>query len=116
MFPFLMVMILIPSYLYQITDQMVNTLLIAGSTIIFADQELNRTTAQSSVTAGVVTSITVVNDGFGYSQDNPPSVLIESPLVKKEKIDSIKARVILELLLVFKHLLLVHQESAQLLQ
>jgi len=63
----------------------------AGSTIIFADQELNRTTAQSSVTAGVVTSITVVNDGFGYSQDNPPSVLIESPIIKREKIDSIKA-------------------------
>ena len=63
----------------------------SGSTIVVSDQVFNRATAQTSQTAGVVTSITITNGGFGYSQNNPPSVLIESPIIKKEKIDSIKA-------------------------
>jgi hypothetical protein len=63
----------------------------SGSTVIVSDQVFNRATAETSQTNGIVTSITVTNGGFGYSQDNPPSVLIESPLVKKEKVDSVKA-------------------------
>ena len=63
----------------------------SGSTILVSDQIFNRATATTSQTSGIVTSITITNGGFGYSQDNPPSVLIESPIIKKEKIDSIKA-------------------------
>ena len=63
----------------------------SGSTVIISDQVFNRATGETSQTSGIITSITVTNGGFGYSQDNPPAVLIESPLVKKEKIDSIKA-------------------------
>ena len=63
----------------------------SGSTIIVADQVFNRATATTSQTAGIVTSITITNGGFGYSQENPPAVLIESPSIKKEKVDSIKA-------------------------
>ena len=63
----------------------------SGSTVIVSDQVFNRATGETSQTNGIVTSITVTNGGFGYSQDNPPSVLIESPLVKKEKVDSVKA-------------------------
>ena len=63
----------------------------SGSTIIVADQVFNRATATTSQTAGIVTSITITNGGFGYSQENPPAVLIESPSIKKERVDSIKA-------------------------
>ena len=58
----------------------------SGSTIVVSDQVFNRATAQTSQTAGVVTSITITNGGFGYSQENPPSVLIESPSIKRERL------------------------------
>ena len=64
----------------------------SGSTIMFSDQEINRATAETSQTNGIVTSISITNGGFGYSQDNPPSVLIESPIIKREKLSSIKAK------------------------
>ena len=67
----------------------------SGSTIVVSDQVFNRATGETSQTNGIVTSITITNGGFGYSQDNPPSVLIESPIIKKEKIDSVKQWVIL---------------------
>ena len=41
----------------------------SGSTIIVADQVFNRATATTSQTAGIVTSITITNGGFGYSQE-----------------------------------------------
>ena len=61
------------------------------NTVIYSDPRFNRATAVSNVTSGVVTSITISNGGFGYSQDNPPSVLIEPDPVKTETIKSIKA-------------------------
>jgi len=64
----------------------------SGSTIVFSDQKINRATAETSQTNGIVTSIFITNGGFGYSQDNPPSVLIESPIIKREKLSSIKAK------------------------
>jgi hypothetical protein len=63
-----------------------------NSTIIYSEPVYNRATATSSATSGVVTSITVTNPGFGYSQSNPPSVIIESDVTKTEKIRSIKAK------------------------
>ena len=47
-----------------------------------------RATATSSITAGIVTSITVTGAGIGYTSTNPPSVLIESPVVNIEKVNS----------------------------
>ena len=75
----------------------------SGSTIIVSDQVFNRATGETSQTNGIVTSITVTNGGFGYSQDNPPSVLIESPLIKKEKLILLKQWVILVQLLELIH-------------
>lgn len=43
-------------------------------------------TATASVTAGVVTSITVSYSGYGYTSTNPPQILIESPIPKYEEI------------------------------
>ena len=63
----------------------------SASTIVVSDQVFNRATAQTSQTSGIITSVNITNGGFGYSQNNPPSVLIESPIIKKEEIDSIKA-------------------------
>ena len=46
-------------------------------------------TAIASVSSGIVTSITVINPGFGYTFTNPPQVLIESPTLKYEVIDDV---------------------------
>ena len=43
-------------------------------------------TATASITAGVVTSITVSYSGYGYTSTNLPQVLIESPIPKYEEI------------------------------
>jgi hypothetical protein len=43
-------------------------------------------TATASITAGVVTSITVSYSGYGYTSTNPPQILIESPIPKYEEI------------------------------
>ena len=47
-----------------------------------------RATATSSITAGIVTAITVTGPGVGYTSTNAPSVLIESPVTNKEKVNS----------------------------
>ena len=49
------------------------------------------TTAKASVTIvnGQVTSTTIINPGFGYSQNNPPQVLTPLPTFSKEDINSI---------------------------
>jgi len=44
-------------------------------------------TAISAITSGIVTNISITNPGLGYSQTNPPTLLIESPTVIKETID-----------------------------
>lgn len=41
-------------------------------------------TAISSITSGIVTSITLTGIATGYSKENPPSILIEPPIVDKE--------------------------------
>lgn len=63
-----------------------------GGTAIYADPIYNRATAISSVTAGVVTSIEIINGGFGYDVNNPPPVLIEQEKSNIEKIRSFKVQ------------------------
>ena len=63
-----------------------------GATSIYSIPSYNPATAISSVSSGIVTSITITNSGFGYDQKNPPNVLIETEKVKIEKIISIKAK------------------------
>ena len=47
-----------------------------------------RQTATASITAGVVTSITLGAAKTGYSQSNPPVVLIETPAVLAERLSA----------------------------
>ena len=47
-----------------------------------------RQTATASITAGVVTSITLGTAKTGYSQSNPPVVLIETPAVLAERLSA----------------------------
>ncbi len=46
-------------------------------------------TATASITAGVVTSVTVSYSGYGYTSTNPPQILIESPIPKYEEIQHV---------------------------
>jgi len=43
-----------------------------------------RATATSSITAGIVTSISLSYSGTGYTSSNPPQVLIEQPVITLE--------------------------------
>ena len=47
-------------------------------------------TATASLTNGVVTSITMTNIGAGYTNTNPPSVMIEAENSTQDTLDSIK--------------------------
>lgn len=64
---------------------------VAG-TIIYANPVYNRATATSTSISGSVSSVNIVNGGFGYSESSPPPVLFESIKPSKEKIISIKAK------------------------
>jgi hypothetical protein len=64
----------------------------SAATVMYSEPVYNRATAMSSTTNGIVTSITITNGGFGYSQTNIPPILFESPKPNKEKIYSIKAK------------------------
>jgi hypothetical protein len=43
----------------------------------------------ASISGGSVTSISITSPGFGYSQTNPPTILIEPPTIKKEYLDNV---------------------------
>ena len=45
--------------------------------------------AQSAITSGIVTSISIINPGIGYTPTNSPSVLIESPSLVYEEIKNV---------------------------
>jgi hypothetical protein len=62
----------------------------AGATAIYAEPISNRATAVSSISAGVVTSIQIVNPGFGYDINNPPPVLVEIDRYQTELVKSFK--------------------------
>ncbi len=63
-----------------------------SGTTMYAEPIYNRATATSTVLNGVVSSVNIVNPGFGYSQSTPPPVIIEGDNVTTEKIYSIKAQ------------------------
>lgn len=62
-----------------------------SGTIIYAEPIINKAVAISTVSDEKISSITIVNGGFGYSRINPPPILIQSDTIKKEEIKSIKA-------------------------
>jgi hypothetical protein len=63
----------------------------SGATALYAEPVYNRAIAISSASSGSVSSIIVVEPGFGYDQSSPPPVIIESASTETEKILSIKA-------------------------
>jgi hypothetical protein len=63
-----------------------------GATSIYSDPVYNLSSAVSSTTSGIITSIVITNPGFGYNQNNPPEVLIETEKTKIEQIKSIQAK------------------------
>jgi hypothetical protein len=63
-----------------------------NATIMYAEPIYNRAIAISSVTSGSISSISITNPGFGYSQSSPPAVIIESDTTHSENIRSIKAK------------------------
>jgi len=62
----------------------------SGTTVIYADPVTNRATATASVTAGVITSITITNGGFGYRVGSNPPAIVESDITKSEDILSFR--------------------------
>ena len=48
-----------------------------------------KSTFESSVTSGIVTTISIINAGTGYTNTNPPIILIEPPKVSKETISDL---------------------------
>ena len=46
-------------------------------------------TGISSISSGIVTSVTIINPGFGYTTSNPPVVLFASPTSVVEKISNV---------------------------
>jgi len=64
----------------------------SAATVMYAEPLYNRATAISSTTNGIVTSVSITNGGFGYSQTKPPSVIFESTKPNIEKVYSIKAK------------------------
>jgi hypothetical protein len=63
-----------------------------SGTTMYAEPIYNRATGVSTVSNGAVSSIRVVNPGFGYSQSTPPPVLLEGDDAVSEKIYSIKSK------------------------
>ena len=63
----------------------------SGTTIFYADPVINRATATASVTAGVITSVSITDGGFGYKVGSNPPVIVEADRTKREDILSVNA-------------------------
>ena len=63
----------------------------SGTTTFYADPVINRATATASVTAGVITSVSITDGGFGYEVGSNPPVIVEADRTKKEDIFSVNA-------------------------
>lgn len=61
-----------------------------GATAIYSEPVYNRATAISSTSNGEVTSIQIINPGFGYDINNPPPVLVEIDTYQTELVKSFK--------------------------
>lgn len=68
--------------------------MIVGSsgTSLYSDPVYNRASGIGSVTSGIITSIQITNEGFGYFASNLPSVIVESDTTKAETIYSVKVK------------------------
>ena len=64
----------------------------SGTTTFYADPVLNRATAEASATAGVITSVTITNGGFGYEVGSSPPVIVQPDKTKSEKIFSVDSK------------------------
>lgn len=64
----------------------------AGGTIMYSDPVYNRASATATLTNGTVTSINIINPGFGYVSSPPPPIIVESGTPLQEKVYSIKAK------------------------
>jgi len=64
----------------------------SGTTQFYADPVINRATATASVTAGVITSVTVTDGGFGYDVGSSPPVLVQTDKTRKEDVFSINGK------------------------
>ena len=64
----------------------------SGTTTFYADPVINRASATSSVTAGVITSVTITDGGFGYKVGSNPPVIVQPDKTKSEDILSINAK------------------------
>ena len=83
-----------PAYSRPASVQVVNEdgrfiLVGAAGTIMYADPVYNRATAVATLTNDAITSVDIVNPGFGYL--TPPPVMVESGSPLQEEIFSIKA-------------------------
>jgi hypothetical protein len=64
----------------------------SAGTTMYAEPVYNRASAISTTINGSVSSIVVINPGFGYSSLTQPPVIVESDTLNSEKIYSIKAK------------------------
>ena len=64
----------------------------SAATIMYSEPIYNTATAISSSSNGIVTSVTITNGGFGYSQTNIPPVIFDTAKPNREKVYSIKAK------------------------
>jgi len=62
-----------------------------SGTILYSIPTTNRASVVSNIVNGNVTTINVSNPGFGYSLENPPEILIESPKSEDEILYTINA-------------------------
>lgn len=71
-----------------------NNLVLVGTsgTIFYTIPEIHKAQLSAQVTNGKITSVDVIDSGYGYLQSSPPIVIAESPTFKYENILSVKAK------------------------
>lgn len=62
----------------------------SASTVMYADPEFNRAVAITSTTNSQISSVTIINGGFGYSQNENPPVIAETNFYDYEELKSVK--------------------------
>ena len=64
----------------------------SGTSALIAESDNSTVIAEftAGVTNGIVTSITINNPGYGYSETNPPIVQVAPPSAKYENIENVK--------------------------
>ena len=79
-------------YIPNLNSNSITIVVGVAGTVMYANPSYNRATATSTTTNDSVSSVTITNGGFGYSQTTAPPVIFESIKPNKEKIISIKAK------------------------